>query len=580
MADPLGATLSIIGLAGTCIELLKYGYIALDRKDEVQSLRGQLDLQALLLRRWAENVFLVPANGTETARVIPKEYCDIIRANLERLAELFSVGGGLVRTYTGDLLPLTVLDPSPETLKRKGLFQWIDRHKVKRPSAIKWAIRDAARLARLLQHATSIRTALVELVPPDMERLKLQILIDTLSETTTRDAAAVMATAIAGLGEQSPADAPVMQTISASLLLRQQLPQWLSQLDAAKVSAKALFIQDAEFACGREHIPQDLARWMTRLSSPSHGLESEEVLVEWRLCEANEDPGQFEHDILMLSNLLSCMSNHPDTRLPRCHGYIKSRSAIGLRFGLVLGVLPLPSPQAAVGPSTSSQIQPQSAYTYTPLNECITAQPYPLPDLSLRIRIALQLSRSLFHLLSAGVLHKAIRSDSIMCRSHSSGSHLDSPDFIVCGFEFARLDMPGQISRHAHDRNDAADLYRHPKATSRMWETRGYKDKGYLAVYDIYGLGVVLAELGLWRDIYELFVKASKKDPGSWTDDRFPGLLKRRVGLELGGMAGGRYAGVVRWCLEVGDVSEGRTTAELLMEYEEKVVKPLMECCV
>ncbi|KAH8903376.1 hypothetical protein BR93DRAFT_986712 [Coniochaeta sp. PMI_546] len=579
MGDPIGATLSVIGLAGTCIELLKYGYVALDRKDEVQSLRGQLDLQALLLRRWAENVFLVPENGTETARVIPKEYCDIIRANLERLAELFSVSGGLVRTYTRDLLPLTVLDPNTTNLKKKGLFQWMEKHKVKRPSAIRWAIRDAARLARLLQHATSIRTALAELVPPDMERLKLQILIETISETTTRDAATVMATAIAGLGQQSSADAPVMQTISASLLLRQQLPQWLSQLEAAKVSAKALFIQDAEFTCGRERIPQDLARWMAKISSPSHGLDSAEVLIEWRLCDDKEDVGQFERDILMLANLLSCMTNHPNTRLPRCHGYIKSRSALGLRFGLVLGILP--TAPAAGGSSTASQAQDQATYSYRQLNESITAQPYPLPDLSLRVQIALELARSVLHLLSAGVLHKGIRSDNIMCRTHSQDPYLDSADFILCGFEFARLDMPGQVSRHANDKNSYSDLFSHPRATSKRWNTSEYKDRGYVAGYDIYSLGVVLAELGLWRDVHAMFVKASRKKPNIWTDDEFPRVLKNSVTFELPGMAGRRYASVVKWCLEAEDNRErDQATAELLMQYEEKVIKGLMECRV
>ncbi len=81
--------------------------------------------------------------------------------------------------------------------------------------------------------------------------------------------------------------------------------------------------------------------------------------------------------------------------------------------------------------------------------------------------------------------------------------------------------------------------------------------------------------------MYDLSVKASSKNPGSWTDDDFPRLLKRRSTGELAGWAGRRYASVVKWCLEAGDAREGgQSTAELLMEYEEKVIKPLMECCV
>jgi len=452
-----------------------------------------------------------------------------------------------------------------------------------RPGAVKWAVRDAARLARLLQHVTSIRSALAELVPPDMERLKLQVLVDTISETTTGDLTAVMTKAISSVGEQSPSDAPVMQTISASLLLRQQLPQWLSQVDAARVSAKALFIQDAEFSCGRDNIPQDLARWTTSISSRSRGLASADVLIEWRLCGDNENSDQFERDTLMLANLLSCMSNHPDTHLPRCHGYVKSRSRLGLRFGLVLAVLPRPTESVQSGGThTSVDRGMATACNYKPLIEAITPQPYPLPDLSLRVQIALGLARSVFHLLSAGVLHKAIRSDSIMSPIHSLGSsRLDTSEFILCAFEFSRLDIPGQISRHARDHNNIWDLYRHPMSTSKAWETKRYKDKGYIAEYDIYSLGVVLAELGLWRDVHGLFTKAAAKAPAGLAAEDFAPLFLNRVNLELPGMSGRRYAGVVRWCLEFGskETSE-QTTAELLMDYEKNVVLELMRCHV
>src|SRR6478736_8029882 len=56
--DPLGATLGVLGLAGTVLDLMQYGFVAKDREDEVRVQTDKLRLESVLFHLWTEDVFL------------------------------------------------------------------------------------------------------------------------------------------------------------------------------------------------------------------------------------------------------------------------------------------------------------------------------------------------------------------------------------------------------------------------------------------------------------------------------------------------------------------------------------------
>lgn len=104
------------------------------------------------------------------------------------------------------------------------------------------------------------------------------------------------------------------------------------------------------------------------------------------------------------------------------------------------------------------------------------------------------------------------------------------------------------------------------------------KKHGFLQEFDIYGLGVVLVELGLWRTVGNPRESVAKRDP-TWQDEKFPEYLGNRVAAEMPGMMGSRFTSAAEWCLSIRSrMSTGISEKELLTQFEEKVLVELLKC--
>jgi len=119
------------------------------------------------------------------------------------------------------------------------------------------------------------------------------------------------------------------------------------------------------------------------------------------------------------------------------------------------------------------------------------------PTLAQRFGMAATLAESLLAFHTANWLHKAVCSANML---FFSDAHTEAPDFrqpFVAGFEFARPDTVRDLTIDGSTGAAGFDLYCHPELVAFLTgDMRGRKR--YQRCFDIYGLGVVLLEIGCW----------------------------------------------------------------------------------
>ncbi|KAL4976596.1 prion-inhibition and propagation-domain-containing protein [Aspergillus desertorum] len=163
-----------------------------------------------------------------------------------------------------------------------------------------------------------------------------------------------------------------------------------------------------------------------------------------------------------------------------------------------------------------------------------SAVPRP-PSVTARLRLALQVCRTVLTVNTAGWLHKNIRSENILFFT-LPGIATGSADPLlrpyVCGFAFSRADSPVEISDQASE-DPLLDIYRHPQAL-------GEPSVLYSMYMDHYSLGMVLAEIAEWRPLKHIVRKHLD-------------VTKREVDVSLSALAG-IHAWFVREMVDRGHV--------------------------
>ncbi|KAK0703956.1 hypothetical protein B0T26DRAFT_757452 [Lasiosphaeria miniovina] len=112
-------------------------------------------------------------------------------------------------------------------------------------------------------------------------------------------------------------------------------------------------------------------------------------------------------------------------------------------------------------------------------------------------------------------LHKSFRSDNILTFCKDS-TDLGSHKFVITGFDLSRPDVTDEFSERPQSEL-GNDLYRHPEDI-RNAEAEGL----YRKEYDIYGLGVVLIEVALWKPVLSLLRGGSEMPEEFYTRLRSP----------------------------------------------------------
>ncbi|KAI9801444.1 MAG: hypothetical protein M1833_002676 [Piccolia ochrophora] len=299
-----------------------------------------------------------------------------------------------------------------------------------------------------------------------------------------------------------------------------------------------------------------------------HTIDRTAVFIEWKsyLNMRGQPDTDVEYQIFELANLLSVSDRPTDFRSLTCIGLFKDtpRSRYGLAYKLPWYMRDLP-----VGDSHDlSNRKPIS------LRDLMTKVEGPI-DLGLRFQLAKKLINSVIVMHTCGWLHKSIRSDSIFffpaepndAKSPVRSHRKDVGKPVIMGYGFSRPDDVGkeaagrrlpvsveEVYPEARRRknvstweepkiavsNSAArpplNIYQHPDR-ARDSSTR------FRHTYDVYSLGLVLLEIGLWQALESVITD------NIISEDELRQFILSRLVPDLWGQCGSIYGKVVRECL-------------------------------
>lgn len=180
----------------------------------------------------------------------------------------------------------------------------------------------------------------------------------------------------------------------------------------------------------------------------------------------------------------------------------------------------------------------------------------PRPPLEDRIQLALTLSKSIYLFHVVRWFHKNINSLSVVF--FQSGGNPEASSAIVpfiTGFDVSRPSASIDLTE-----TPGEGIYLHPELRVTDNESR----PGYQLKYDIYSLGLILLEIGLWATVQE-WVEVSLL-PQEFTDEVID-LCQRAIPFQMGS----RYRDIVLKCLK------GSEDVVSLEGSYWNIVKPLME---
>ncbi|MCJ1458611.1 hypothetical protein MMC28_008984 [Mycoblastus sanguinarius] len=300
------------------------------------------------------------------------------------------------------------------------------------------------------------------------------------------------------------------------------LPSGVDQCENYLAPSSQTMLEDID----KDHIKE----YAAIKSSPEMGMakyKDRHVLIEWKSL-----PVQNRSKIIERARNLAMLLHapkHPGFRSLRCRGLARDNDGGKVAFVYDMHI-------------SSDLSPPQSLRSLFGKNPSVTE----------RLRLALEISRSVKYFHTAGWLHKNLRSENILLLP--SQSLLANP--LLAGFAFSRLNSPSEISDYPSV-DPQRDLYRHPDAM-------GDPSVSFSASKDIYALGTVFLEIGEWRPLKSLVdgvIDFRKPDVSTME------LAKVRPFLLDDGPRGG--LGMLRY--RMGDVYAGVTKMMLSEEIPESL---------
>ena len=191
------------------------------------------------------------------------------------------------------------------------------------------------------------------------------------------------------------------------------------------------------------------------------------------------------------------------------------------------------------------------------------------PQLEERFFLAYNICQAVLTIHSYGWIHKSIRSPNIILVPRDpdtieSGTQKKPQKFrpYLRGFEFSRPDQ-GWSSRSLVS-DSVQNLYRHPARQDEPTET-------FNKEHDLYAVGVVLLEIGMWKTVSTIFGSQIRK--GMQEKEKVRNQMIALAGTSLPAEMGTKYAEAVRTCIGgFGIIEDSKDQANLSLAFRQQVL--------
>lgn len=260
--------------------------------------------------------------------------------------------------------------------------------------------------------------------------------------------------------------------------------------------------------------------------------------------------------ISRLSYLLKDAARPSDLYLPMCEGYVRVTSS---KFFILY------RPPDEADPIK----QPRTLLCLLPRHPNAPKRPHRipiLPSLEERYNLAKLLAEGLLRLHSISWLHKCFNSNNILFFHGPDGLMVSHP--VLVGFGLGRTSDKSSETIDVRQVGSQFDLYQHP-------ELRTDTHKRYEKRHDIYSLGLVLFEIGMWQSIY--YFKQENQDA-----QEFRRTIRNACEGYLAHFMGKAYQRAVLQCIdedemwkEAEDEDEGDPPSNIHEVFFWKVVREL-----
>lgn len=286
-----------------------------------------------------------------------------------------------------------------------------------------------------------------------------------------------------------------------------------------------------QFSCGRYQGQSVWVEW--RYYEPH--LEDHDEEDEEDMEESHEPPAFVHRRIAQMARLLRAKDKPPEFCVPDCVGYVLNVNKY--RLGLIY-----------------KPINALSQTVHRPVALLDLLSETKKPSLTTRVQMGRLLASSIWYLHATQWLHKGLRSQNVVFERPADSNTLQKAEllpFVLCGFDYSRPAAIDETTERPVG-NPWHELYRHPK-TQFDFPREGRR--GFRKLYDIYSLGVVLYEIGMWRPVHILLgiePVASAQGPRIRTSvvkAVRSQLLAQEHLDELQAQTGSVYAACVRSCL-------------------------------
>ncbi|KAJ6446004.1 prion-inhibition and propagation domain-containing protein [Purpureocillium lavendulum] len=378
----------------------------------------------------------------------------------------------------------------------------------------KWVIADKDKFTNLLRDLKDFNDGLERLFPPSQLPSFQRAWTHQLLESAERDLAQLSLLETASTGIY-----PKLETSANLKKLRINLD---SKPQSAFKPTFALKVPRAALVMTGDDRDD-------RLRCQAHHETAGDVVVEWVDYDREAIDERVAHVRRMddLARMMhSASDRHPDLHSVDCVGY--TDDAARARYGLVYKA---------------------PASSFSTLDALIASPDLKTPDLDDRVRLAHALAVALWSLHSLDWLHKSLCASNILffpsafstaARSPTAAAALvpDISQPYLSGFDSSRPDLDTALSV-ASKNPSIADLHRHPSTLRGL--------ASYCKVFDVYSLGLVLLEIGLWK-VLQTYHKPHYSAE-RWRDKVVLAVLVPGLGSKVGR----RYREVVELCLRARD---------------------------